>query len=259
MKANEQFIKDAIGETLLITLYMKCLESRKPDSIITDKIACELVNKIDYDFSKYDKAINSSVGVAIRANYFDEMLQSFIKRTQNAVIVIIGCGLDSRYERIGQFAEKASFYQLDIPEVMQLREQFIPAHKNEIYLSSSMLETQWMDEIKLAHPDGQLVFKNLAERFSNSELLFDIVNIWMSKNSHIHDSVKMTKAKFIFGTDDDKEMESWEENLQHVSTKLFGDFKKFKRVGFIRIMLMKLIPTLKYSGRMLHYKVNSKT
>ena len=67
-KENNKFIRDNIGETLLITLYMKCRESQKPNPIIVDHTACKLVKKINYNFSKFDKATNSSVGVAIRAN-----------------------------------------------------------------------------------------------------------------------------------------------------------------------------------------------
>ena len=50
------------------------------------------------------------------------------------------------------------FYQLDIPEVMQIREQLLPAHENESLVFASMFETQWMDDIKQAHPEGQFLF-----------------------------------------------------------------------------------------------------
>lgn len=57
--------------------------------------------------------------------------------------------------------------------------------------------------------DVRSVMKNLAGRFPQSEILFDVVNVWMSKNSHIHDSVKLTNAQFIYGTDDNRAMENW--------------------------------------------------
>lgn len=273
MAKTKNFIEDKIGETLLITLYMKHKESQKKNPIIIDTTASELVSKINYDFTKFDKATNSSVGVAIRANYFDEVTQQFIQNNNNPVIVQIGCGLDSRYTRIGKIAEKGFFYQLDIPEVMKLREKLIPKHKNETYIHSSMLEIDWMDMLKQQHPnanflfiiegifmyftekDVQKIFIELAKRFSKSELLFDIINVWMSKNSHIHDSVKVTRSKFIFGTDDDKLMEAWAKNLKHTSTKLFLDFKTWKRAG-IKGWVMRFIPKFKTSGRMLHYKIN---
>jgi O-methyltransferase involved in polyketide biosynthesis len=45
-------ITDGIAETLFITLYTKAEETTRKDPIIVDKIACELVDKIDYDFEK---------------------------------------------------------------------------------------------------------------------------------------------------------------------------------------------------------------
>lgn len=270
---NENYITDEIGETLLITLYMKCKETHKPNPIITDETACELVEKIDYDFTKFNKAINSSVGVAIRSNYFDEVTQQFIQNQQNPIVVMIGCGLDSRYERIGKIRKNATFYQLDISEVMRIREKLIPAHENEHYIHGSMLETDWMDMLKEKHSNGNFlfiiegvlmyfdenqvknVFQNLAQRFTNAEIIFDIINVWMSKNSHIHDTIKVSRANFVYGTDNDKIMEEWAENLQYVSTKLFTDFPTWKRAGW-KGWIMQFIPKFKYSGRMLHYKIN---
>lgn len=270
---NEFYITDAIGETLLITLYMKCKETHKPNPIITDKTACKLVEEINYDFTKFNKATNSSVGVAIRANYFDELTQQFIQNQQNPVIVIIGSGLDSRYERIGEIRKKATFYHLDLSEVMRIREKLIPPHENEHYIYGSMLETDWMDKIKEKHINGNFlfivegvfmyfnerqvknVFQNLAQRFTNAEIIFDIINVWMSRNSHIHDTMKVSRANFAYGTNNDKIMEKWANNLQHISTKLFTDFPTWKRAGWKGWML-RIIPKFKHSGRMLHYKIN---
>ena len=274
MKNEDLIMKDNIGETLLITLYMKSRESKQDDPIITDTRACELIGKIDYDFSKFSKAIGSSVGVAIRSRYFDNRLKAFIEASEEPVVVLLGAGLDSRYERIGPIAEKAAFYQLDIPEVIQARKQLMPPHENEVLIPSSMFETKWMDDIAKVHPEGKFLFivegvlmyfekkmvkkwfQDMAERFPNSELLFDVINVWLSKNSHKHDSVKLMNAKFIYGTDDDKEMESWANNLEHVSTRLYIDYKEWKRIGLLKAVLMKLIPAMKYSGRMLHYRIN---
>lgn len=269
---NKHYIEDTIGETLLITLYMKHKESQKRDPIIIDKTASELVKKIDYDFSKFDKGTNSSVGVALRSNYFDEVAWEFIQLHEDPVVVQIGCGLDSRYTRIGGDNLNAQFIQLDIPEVMQIREKLIPKQLNETYIHASMLETDWMDYLKNEYPeatflfiiegvfmyfperDVKRVFTSLAERFSGSEILFDIINVWMSKNSHIHDTVKIMRSNFEYGTDDDKVMESWASNLKHTSTKLFSDFPKWKRAG-TKGWIVRFIPKFKKSGRMLRYQI----
>ena len=83
-------IQDAVSETLLIPLYMRYHESLKPDPIIHDASALRLVPQIDYDFSKFDTAIRSSVGSAIRATYLDSLTKAFIQQHQQPIIVMIG-------------------------------------------------------------------------------------------------------------------------------------------------------------------------
>ncbi len=264
-------IKDSIGETLFITLYMKSLESKKKNPIINDPKACDLVSYINYDFSKYKDAIRSSVGVAVRTKHFDGIVKSYIEDHYDPIVVSIGCGLDTRYYRIGSLAKKAIFYDLDIDEVIKLRRQLITPAENNYYISSSMLDPKWMDKLKEKHPSGDFifiiegilmyfeeeevksVFQNLASKFSKSEIHFDIVNEWLSKNSHIHDSVKHTNAKFKFGTNDDKLFEKYSRFLVHTKSYLYSDFKEWKRVGLLKNFLMQVIPRYKYAGRMLSY------
>lgn len=273
MKNEELVSQDNISETLLITLYMKSRESKLTNPIINDESACQLVETLDYDFSKFDQAVASSVGVAIRSRYFDQQLTQFIETRENPIVVLLGTGLDSRYQRVGQIAQKASFYQLDIPAIIQARQQLIPSQENETFIASSMFETQWMDSLIQAHPNGQFIFivegvlmyfeqdivkkwfQDMAQRFGGSEILFDVVNSWLRDNSHRHDSLKVMEARFIYGCDDDKQMESWSDNLEHVSTKLYNEFPEWKRVGWAKCLAMKLIPSVKYSSRLLRYRV----
>ncbi|MBX3255406.1 MAG: class I SAM-dependent methyltransferase [Chitinophagaceae bacterium] len=265
-------IQDAVADTLFIPLFMKCKESHRKDAILQDPLACEMVGKLNYDFSRYSKGIMSYTGVAIRARHFDNKVRRFINKVKQPVVVLIGCGLDSRYYRLKDIQSKAIFYELDIPEVIALREKLLPPAINDVYLPHSMFETGWMDELKEKHPDASFVFviegvfmyfdeqqvksvlQNLAQRFAGCEIHFDVINKWMSRRSHIHDTVKYTNATFQFGCDNDREFEQWHPGLKHFSTALFTNVKEWKRAG-IRGLLLKLIPTFKYSGRMLHYRV----
>jgi methyltransferase (TIGR00027 family) len=252
---------------------MKCRESHRKDAIIHDPLACEMVSKLNYDFSRYAKGIMSHTGVAIRARHFDNSVQQFIRRMERPVVVLVGCGLDTRYHRLkNTIPSKAVFYELDIPEVISLRKKLLPSSSNDIYLTHSMFETDWMDVLKKKHPDGSFVFViegvfmyftpgqvktvlvNLARRFPGSEIHFDVISEWMSRHSHMHDTVKYTNATFRFGCNDDREFERWDFRLKYHSTALFTDVKEWRRAG-IRGWLMKLIPMFKYSGRMLCYRV----
>ena len=97
-------IIDSIAETLFIPLYIKSVETKKKDPLIVDEIACELVDKIDYDFDKYKNKLLSSVGTAIRSSHFHNMAKRFIETHPNPVVVLVGCGLDTRVQRLGKAA-----------------------------------------------------------------------------------------------------------------------------------------------------------
>lgn len=278
MKKISLNLQDDIADTLLITLYAKSVETRKKNPLINDQTACELVEKIDYDFSKYKNKKATSVGVAMRSTHFDQKVKDFIQlhnylRNQ-PIIVFVGCGLDTRIQRIGKSAEHAEFYQLDIAEVIEQRQQLIPAQKNEHFIASSMLSTTWMDQLKETHPNGHFMFviegvlmyfnqaqnqqvlTALAERFSGAELHFDMLNAWMSTKSALHDTVSKTKATFKFGLDDEKDIETWHPKLKHVQTYLFNQFKGWRRMGLMLTTLMSIVPKLKTSSRIVIFKIS---
>ena len=101
-------IKDDIAETLFIPLLSRAHESHRKDAILKDPMACELVEKIDYDFAKFGKITMSTTGTTIRLRHFDRLVQRFIDRkvTEDPVVVSIGCGLDSRFQRVSNHTKK---------------------------------------------------------------------------------------------------------------------------------------------------------
>lgn len=266
-------LKDSIADTLLITLYAKAVETVKKDPLIHDDLACQLVEKIDYDFSKYKNYPATSVGVAIRANHFDQMVKQFIQTHQQPVVVFIGCGLDARIQRIAVDSQHCQFYQLDIAEVIKLRKALIPLCANEHLIESSMLDTNWMDQLKQQHPEAefmfviegvlmyfseqqnQMFFKALADRFTGAEIHFDMLNKWMSTKTAIHSTVRQTKAVFKFGIDNERIIEQWHPRLRHTKTYLYLDFKGWRRMGFVLAQLMSVLPQFKTASRILIYKV----
>jgi O-methyltransferase involved in polyketide biosynthesis len=50
-EATAQSLSD-VAETLPITLYIRAMESQRPDALIRDEKAVALVTRLDYDFSR---------------------------------------------------------------------------------------------------------------------------------------------------------------------------------------------------------------
>ena len=86
MKKKYEF-KSVVAETLLIPLYMRAKESRRKDAILRDLQAEQLVESIEYDYSKFDGAKLSAIGCVVRGLYFDNTIRHFIATRKNPIIV----------------------------------------------------------------------------------------------------------------------------------------------------------------------------
>ena len=276
MEKIENTIINDVADTLYIPLAMRKKESSRKNPFFNDPHACALVDRIDYDFSKYNKAIRSSVGVAIRAKYFDELCVDFYSHYENPVIVNIGCGLDTRYQRLSNcICGGVKVYDLDLPEVIQMKTRLIPAQLKNPYLPYSMFDKKWTQYIKKREPNANFLFviegvlmyfssaevrklfQLLSQQFPQSEIAFDVVSSWMCKNCHRHDTVKLTNAKFIFGCDNDRLFEKWYRSLRLVSSKRYNEFPEIKYMGLMNRMMMNSISFIRESSRMLHYRVTT--
>lgn len=265
-------LEDDVAETLFIPLLSRAIETRRKNGLINDPKACEMVDKVDYDFSKFGNIKMSTIGTIIRVRHFDKAVQDFIDRKakEKPVIVQVGCGLDTRYFRISDH-EQAVFYEMDLPEVIHLREKLIPSSQNDIYLSSSLLKSDWIEALKQKHSGSPFLFlfegvlmyfteeqvrdvlSRLADHFPGSEIYFDKVSNWACRNSDKHESVKKTKARFHCGIDDPHIVEKWVPKLKLIETFYFVSEAKGRWgvAGF----LMSLIPGMKKAFGILGYKI----
>ena len=205
MRQKYEFMS-IVAETLLIPLYMRAKESRRNNPILYDKAAEWLADSLEYDYSQFDGAKLSEVGCVVRGWYFDCAVRRFIKAHSHPVVVNVGCGLDTRFQRIG--SQKAVFYDLDLPEVIALRRELIPEQPDNVYIEASLLETDWMDDLRRKHPEAEFIFivegvlmyfyekqvksflHHVANRFGGGELWFDVCGTIMSRHGVKPDSLR---------------------------------------------------------------------
>src|SRR3712207_1901647 len=113
---------EGVSETLLITLYIRAKDSMSDKPILNDIKAKEMVEAIEYDYSKLDSAKSSYYGVLARGKVMDDEVRKFISKNPDGVIVSVGCGLDTRFDRVDN--GKIIWYNLDFPEVIEKRKLF---------------------------------------------------------------------------------------------------------------------------------------
>jgi len=227
---------------LLIPLYYRAKESCRKNPILKDKVAEGLVDSLEYDYFRFDGAKLSEVGCVVRGWYFDRAVRRFIEKHTDAVVVNVECGLDTRFQRIGD--GKAVFYDMDLPEVIALRRELIPEQLSNPYVAASLLETDWLDDLRRRHSDAYFIFvvegvlmyfyekqvkaflHHVAERFGGGELWFDVCGTMMSRHGVKPDSLREHEAQIRSGLSDEHLVEQWEPRLRFLEQ---ANYMKFFR------------------------------
>ena len=148
---------NAVSQTLLIPLYFRAIESERPDALVRDPKAVELVGQLDYDFSGVQRLKDEQVNYLLRMREFDRQARAFLAEHPDGVIVDLGCGLDTRFERVDN--GQVEWYGLDLPEVIELRKELLDETPRSHFIECSVLDFSWMDALsgqagkKLARAD----------------------------------------------------------------------------------------------------------
>ena len=109
-----------VAKTLLAPLGCRARETQRSDAILQDRRALEVMQKIEGGFNiltpmgKIDQ-----VFTMMRARRFDEYAREFLNLHPDGLVVDIGCGLDTRFNRLDN--GRLHWLGVDLPEVIALR------------------------------------------------------------------------------------------------------------------------------------------
>jgi O-methyltransferase involved in polyketide biosynthesis len=134
-----------VQETLLIPLLGRAAETRRSGGLINDPRAVEIVNQLDYDFSKWKKS-QSLAGCVLRTRMFDDDVRDFLAHNPDGTVVEIGCGLNTRFERLDN--GQAQWFDLDLPDTIALRRQFFEDVPRRTMIAASVLDSGWVGQVK---------------------------------------------------------------------------------------------------------------
>ena len=207
-------------ETLFIPLLRRAKDSQSKHSVLRDTRALEIINAVDYDFSKIKGGgANHTV---IRAKQLDEWTNEFIAAHPNAVVVYLGCGLDTRVTRINP-PKSVDWFDLDFPDVIDVKKNFYSDNAHYKMVAFSITDEAWLAQIPNDRPtliiadgvmeyltaeDVKTLLQRLTDRFPQGQMIFDVMG---------SSSVKIIAKKYginTWGTDDTSEIERWNPKLK---------------------------------------------
>jgi len=253
--------KNTVQETLIIPLYARKVCSELYPNLYRDETAVRLIDEIDYDFSEAEKKSRSlmqrfgSLEVAVRQNDLAFEVRDYLKSHPNAVVVNLGCGLDST----GRACDNGSckIYNLDFPDVIAVRNELLPAGEREKNIPCDLNDTAWFSQIDAS--SGAVFFasgvfyyflteqvralvQGMANAFPGGVLVFDAANrtaVKMIAKTWLRTAKIKDVGAYFAVSDAPKEIGEWDKRLQVTSRGYmlgYNDLRDPSVSGFFRFL-----------------------
>jgi SAM-dependent methyltransferase len=191
------------------------------------------VDRIDYDFDSLRWSAFDQKLAVLRTREFDRTVQAFLSDDPGGLIVNIGCGLDTRFQRVDN--GQMQWYGLDLPEVIDLRRQFIIETERSKLIAGSVLDISWVNQLVVPENKSTLFLAEgvfpyftqqevrglvaaLKRTFSPTRLAFDATSRLLVR---LHNTLlRLRRASFQlrWGIEDPHALESWEAGIRLLKT-----------------------------------------
>lgn len=229
---------DPVAQTLLIPLWARAVEQREVSPLLHDPLSSQVVAAIDADWSRIRLSRGDLAQIVVRAREFDRFARDFLARDPAATVVHIGCGLDTRFQRVDNSSVR--WYDLDLPAVIDLRRSLVPESARDHYLDTSVFDLAWLDDIAVEagstvmfmaeavlpylepHQVRALV-RELWDRFPGAELVTDTHTPHAVRMENLHLAAIRSQARMRWSVRDPRELESWAAGIALVESFSYFD------------------------------------
>ena len=203
-----------VNRTLYIPLYGKAKVSRQ-GIILNDPCAEEIWKEEAFPIHGKSRSKWLAYNMAMRARVFDDWTDSQLQQNKSALVLHIGCGLDSRYMRIK--SSRSEWIDCDLPDVIETRKKHF--QENETYHMKA-LDASVPEQISsLPDRDAAIVvleglsmyltnsqvhglLQALDKRYQNLHILMDVYTEFGVKASNYKNPVKDVGVTRLYGIDD---------------------------------------------------------
>ena len=259
--------KNTVQETLVIPLLGRLVCSEHFPELFSDPEAKRICDSLDYDFREKKKKMEGVVGlfgaleVAQRQYDLRCEVEAYLKDHPKAAVVNMGCGLDDTFKKCDNGTCKG--YNIDMPDVIKVRDELLPAGEREENLACDLNDFSWMDQVDgsdgavffasgvfyyFKKADVKALFSEMARRFPGAVLAFDSCN---SKGANMMRKTWLKEAGITdvgayFSLEDEKELESWSEHFRSVTSESYmrGYRDIYNEVGLFHKLMIRFCDSL---------------
>jgi methyltransferase (TIGR00027 family) len=236
-----------VPETLLLTVYHRALETRRPDRLFRDDYAVSFVDRIDHDFSRFDDW-RMEWAIPVRTWLIDAAVRGFLDRNRGGTVVTLGAGLCARALRLDN--GRARWFSVDLESVGPLWRSLIGDSARNRFVAADVTDLSWTERIAEDARDGPLLFLSeglfqylpeetvrevvvsMRRRFPGAELIVDVLGDFTVRNKRLTPSIAVTGSVLRWGLNDCAEMETWASGLELLDQWYLLDYGR-ERQGYL--------------------------
>ena len=209
---------DNVNKTLYIPLYGKSYVSRK-GILLHDSKAEEIWAAEGFALKGKSRSKWLAYYMGMRAAVFDQWVKKATEEAPSAVVVHIGCGMDSRAERIG--TQTHLWFDIDFPEVISQRKRYYQETANYKMRSADVRSADWLADVPagnaiivmegvsmyLRPEELKQMLGQIAAHFEKARLLMDCYTELAAKASKIRNPINDVGVTRVYGLDNPKLLE----------------------------------------------------
>jgi len=210
---------DNINKTLYIPLHGRAYVSRR-GLILQDKKAEEIWEAEGFPLKGKAKSKWLAYNMGMRSAVFDCWTKQQLEENPDAVILHVGCGLDSRCLRVGK--NDRLWFDVDFPEVMGERKRYFEESEKYHMISADIRGEGWLSELPAGKPaivvmegvsmylrpeELKAVLKRWKAHFGEIRILMDTYTLFAAKATKYKNPINDVGVTQVYGFDDPKDLE----------------------------------------------------
>ena len=210
---------ESVNKTLYIPLRGKAYVSQK-GVILHDPRAEEIWAAEGFALKGKSASKWLAYYMGMRAAVFDRWVQEQMDADSAAVVLHIGCGLDSRCQRVGG---ANCWFDVDFPEVIAERRRYYEETKRYRMIGADVMDPHWlealpggnaiviMEGVSMYLPPEELkcLLDRLAAHFDNVRLLMDCYSTFAARASRYKNPINDVGVTEVYGMDDPNALEGF--------------------------------------------------
>ena len=209
---------DNVNQTLYIPLCGKSFVSKK-GIILHDAKAEEIWEKEGFPLKGKSRSKWLAYYMGMRAAVFDRWVLQKLEERPEAVVLHLGCGMDSRCLRVD--AGEHLWYDVDFPEVIKARKAYYQETASYKMLAADLRGADWLGEVPgqsaivllegvsmyLQRCELTKLLAQLSARFERVSLLMDCYTDFAARASRYKNPINDVGVTQVYGLDQPKLLE----------------------------------------------------